>query len=117
MSRILSLKYVNFIALLLVAAMMLTHFTGQRMSQFARVVPASQVVMQKSNSTCQQAKTAQAQAGRSCQTLFGKVAILSDIIQFFYSFTGKLYFLFVLGMLAVSHHRRLFKPPKQFIFA
>ncbi len=113
MSGILLKQHFKFIALLLMAVMALTNFSGRQIPAFANVAPVSQMVLAKPVSTCQQAKLAQSQNARSCQSLFGGYAMLADIIHFFHTLTGKLYFLFVAAMVAVGFHRRLFKPPKQ----
>gem|GEM_PF-6912824 len=71
----------------------------------------------QARATCPQQKNAQTQSPKPCQAFKLQFYILPDFLQFFQSLSGRIQLLYLLGLLAMSPIRRIFRPPKfQFAF-
>ena len=111
------IKYNHIIAMLLMAVVIFMPFGGRGVTVNARSDLAVKSV--RVASPCQQSKVNQSAFSNFCQSQAGAAhlyCLLSDFVTFFTSITGKIYFLFIAGLLAASQHRRIFKPPR-IIFA
>lgn len=99
----------NFISPLpILIFMMLFQLAGQTLFQPAAVV-ASRVTIETAGAPCPH-KCVE----NYCQSFnkFQNYTLTSNLINFFTDPTIKLYFIFILGLLTLSHNRRLEKPPK-----
>lgn len=107
-------KFHNIIAMLLLASIMIMPFLGQWTTSF-QSHSASDVSVTTVTSSCSHSKMSQSQTGRNCQSQSGGFqlySILPNFLLFFASITGKIIFIFILGLLALSHPRRIDKPPR-----
>jgi hypothetical protein len=103
-------QYFNVIAMMLLAVMTLMNGNIKRLPLAAVRSAVNQVVMVKA--PCSQSKSSQSLARSLCQAKVELKSILSSFVLFLTTITGKLYFLFVTGLLAASHRRRIYKPPR-----
>lgn len=112
MTNFISGKHSNILAAVLLAAITLLQLGGLQVSpwqsQRARQVavaatPCQAKTQSQSSGTCR----LQQQSGTS--QLY---SILSAFFLFLDSFTGKMYFLFIVGLLALGSHQRIYRPPR-----
>lgn len=112
--RTMTNKLRNTAALLLMLLVTLMPFTVQPTALLANVSSQAHQTAINSPSTCHQQKSANAAVRSFCHSIGGAelYTIPTDFFLFFRSVSGKIYFLFIMGLLAASHSRRIFKPPK-----
>lgn len=93
----------RLLTVLLIAAMLLSFFSGIRFNSYSSVTTVT---------SCPQAKAAQTHAERNCQFTASLTGIIEQAATFIISFTGKLLFLFVAALTLADFKDRLFKPPR-----
>jgi len=104
--------YASSIAVLLLISLLFIQLSSFTSTVNTREKPAAQVTV-TTQTPCQQQKNAQNHASKLCPESTSQFAtILPDILRTLISLAEKASFLFILGLLAMSPVKRIFKPPR-----
>jgi hypothetical protein len=108
-------KYIHYFILILLALKIALPGVGQYTALPGKAESTQQAVLINSHIPCQKSKSSSAQNSRICANQNSCVelySMLTELLLFVRSISGKLYFLFIAGLLSASYQRRIDKPPK-----
>lgn len=105
-------KYFNLLATILLAMFLVSPLSSLLSGSSSGSSSLENPLIVKAVTPCQLQKNARGQASKLCSPSSAQYSITQTFLADFHLPSEKLMFLFILGLLAVSPMKRVYKPPR-----